>query len=109
MESKNRVSLAVLLAIIAVLGATCFVPTAFACTHGNPVSSTDLVSDAKGEIIVKTAVSRLLLRDGVLAGGLRRDDGCSGSGCNILNDHCCSGCYCVPVGILVGVCVGSCC
>ncbi|KAF3449658.1 hypothetical protein FNV43_RR10389 [Rhamnella rubrinervis] len=40
---------------------------------------------------------------------LRRNDGCSGSSCNILNDPCCSGCTCLPVGILVGVCVGGCC
>ncbi|KAF3449660.1 hypothetical protein FNV43_RR10391 [Rhamnella rubrinervis] len=46
----------------------------------------------------------------IVEDGLRRNDGCRGSSCNTLNDPCCSGCYCIPIGLLwVGWCEGNCC
>ncbi|KAM6595000.1 hypothetical protein CsatA_002703 [Cannabis sativa] len=118
MESKIKISNLVVV-VAAAMVVLMLVPSAFArCKNNNNNNNIKLVSSSDEAAVsmmekiassspIDEAVSRMLSRQE--AQGFRRNDGCSGSSCNVLNDPCCKGCSCIPVGILVGVCVGSCC
>ncbi|KAM6570651.1 hypothetical protein CsatB_018636 [Cannabis sativa] len=134
MESKIKISNLVVV-VVAAMVVLMLVPSAFArCKNNNNNNIKLLTSSSDQELVnenteveveVETDVATLMMKkiaksspiDQVVsrmlarqeAEGLRRNDGCSGSSCNVLNDPCCGGCHCAPVGILVGVCVGSCC
>ncbi|CAK9171084.1 unnamed protein product [Ilex paraguariensis] len=95
MESSKMV---VFVLVVSMVLVATFAPFAFAHCRN------ELPSSSNGVTVINSRVS---LSKIMWEGGVSRNDGCSGSSCNILNDPCCPGCSCLPVALLVGVCVGG--
>ncbi|CAN6565766.1 hypothetical protein ACFX13_041870 [Malus domestica] len=69
------------------------------CHHDEKTLETAVATDPAA-----TAELKMLQESGVV----NKNNGCQGSACTDTSNPCCSGCHCLPVGIVVGVCYGGC-
>lgn len=107
MENQNLITMRLLMVII-IITVTVFVSTSVfgRCQYEHYSSA----SPNNGASAVQKELSLPRTTLMVVEDGLHRNDGWRGSSCNTLNDPCCSGCFCVPIGLLwVGWCEGICC